>query len=196
MDERVKQILRIAREHYEQDASKSVRGTTTVVLNELFSLKGADGKPLRTVEGGAVLKPPGQRPSFDQVRYLLAKALTASGTWKKRNGSAEYDNNHAPSTGSVMDDCTGPGDVGEIDATVIDVYIAAQANRKVIIGKPVLFLIIDRWSRLIIGFYITLPFRRIRLRVESSAAAAAQPQLHQRPPAEAAAASVAAAASA
>ena len=148
-------ILEVAREHYEADASKSVRGATHVVLNKLFSLNGEDGKPLRDADDNAVLKVPGQRPSFHQVRYLLGKALVLSSTHKRRHGQPDYENNHAPATGSVLDDCLGPGDVYEIDGTIIDVYIVAKANRKVVIGKAALFLIIDRWSRLIVGFYIT-----------------------------------------
>lgn len=149
-------ILEVARKHYEEDASKSVRSTTTYVLKELFALKDETGKPRRDADDNAILKEPGQRPSFHQIRYLLGKALVLSITRKKRHGAPEYENNHAPSTGSVLDDCLGPGDVYEIDATIIDVYIVAKANRKVVIGKPALFLVIDRWSRLIVGFYITL----------------------------------------
>jgi putative transposase len=149
-------ILEVARKHIEDDHSKSVRGATTVVLSELFSLKDKNGKPLRDTDDNAILKAPGQRPSFHQIRYLLGKVLVLSTTRKKRYGAADYDNNHAPSTGSVLDDCLGPGDVYEIDATIIDIYVVARANRKVIIGKPTLFLIIDRGSRLIVGFYITL----------------------------------------
>jgi putative transposase len=149
-------VLDVARKFYENDASKSVRGATTVVLNKLFSLYDENGVALRDKDDKAVLKNPGHRPSFDQIRYLLSKAMVISITHKRRNGAADYENNHAPATGSVLDDCLGPGDVYEIDATIIDVYIVAKANRRVIIGKPTLFLIIDRWSRLIVGFYITL----------------------------------------
>ncbi len=134
-------ILEAARLHFEQDKTKSIRGASTSVLNEMFSLRDEKGQPLRDADGGAVLKPPGQRPSEDQIRYLLGKVLMLSSTHKRRSGAADYENNHKPSTGSVLDDCLGPGDVYEIDATFIDVYIVAKANRKVIIGKPTLYLV-------------------------------------------------------
>ena len=149
-------ILAIAREHYEEDECKSVHGASTVVLERMFALYDSQGAPLRDADGGAVLKPLGQRPSFDQIRYLLRKTLVLSGTWKKRNGAAPFDNNHAPATGSVLDDCLGPGDVYEIDATIMDLYVVAKADRRCVIGKPCLFLVVDRTSRLIVGFYITL----------------------------------------
>lgn len=149
-------ILQVARKHFEADATKSVRGATTKVLTQLFALRGEDGMPLRDSDGGALLKPPGQRPSIHQVRYLLSKALLVTTTFKRRSGAADFNNNHAPSDGSVLDDCLGPGDIYEIDATIIDLYVVARANRKVIIGKPTLYLVIDRHSRLIVGFYISL----------------------------------------
>lgn len=150
------ELLKAAREHFEEDFSKSVKGATTAVLAQFFALRGPDGKFLRDDEGAAVLRPPGQRPSYKQIKYLLNKALVVSAAFKRRNSAAEYENNHAPSTGSVLDDTNGPGDVFEIDGTVLDVYVVAKANRKYVIGKPALFLVIDRSSRLIVGFYLTL----------------------------------------
>lgn len=149
-------ILEVARAHYESDEIKTVRGAAIAVLDDLFSLRDANGEPLRNAKGGAVLRPRGERPSHDQIRYMLRKVLVLSGTHKKRYGAADYDNNHSPSTGSVKDDCLGPGDIYEIDATVIDLWVVAKANRKIVIGKPNLFLVIDRDSRLIVGFYMTL----------------------------------------
>ncbi|MFH7043517.1 hypothetical protein ABT392_14540 [Paucibacter sp. JuS9] len=149
-------ILEVAKKHYLEDQSRSVHGTTITVLDELFSLRDEDGHPLRDENGAAVLKEPGQRPTFDQVRYLLRRALPLSKAFVSRNDAALYENNHAPSTGSVLDDCLGPGDVFEIDATILDMWVVARANRASIIGKPTFYLIIDRGSRLIVGFYLSL----------------------------------------
>ncbi len=145
-----------ATEHYLADGCKTVHGATIAVLDDLFSLKDTQGVPLRDEAGAAVLKPLGQRPTFDQIRYLLRKALPASKAFIDRNSPAEYLNNHAPSTGSVLDDCLGPGDIFEIDSTKIDMWVVARINRAVIIGKATYYLIIDRWSRLIVGLYLTL----------------------------------------
>jgi len=149
-------IYEVAKKHYLADKTKSIYGATIAVLDEMFSLKDEKGEPLRDEKGNAVLKPPGQRPTFDQIRYLLRKAIPVSKAFIDRNSRADYENNHAPSTGSVNDDCLGPGDVFEIDATVFDIWLVARANRAVIIGKPTLYLIVDRNCGLIVGFYITL----------------------------------------
>lgn len=149
-------LLTDAKELYETDYRISVSGVTTTLLNRYFAIRDADGNLLHEEDGAARLKPVGQRPSYRQIQYMLTKALVLSAAFKRRNSEAEYQNDHAPSTGSVLDDTMGPGDVYEIDATVLDVYVVARANRRHIIGKPALFLVIDRSSRLITGFYLTL----------------------------------------
>ncbi len=150
-------VLGVAKAHYEKDETRSVRATADHVLSELFCFRDEAGKPLRTEDGKrALLKPKGQRPSIDQIRYLLAKALPLAGTYKKRVSDADWKNNHAPASGSVKDDTVGPGDVYEIDATFIDLWIVAAADGVTIIGKATLYLVIDRDTKLIVGFHISL----------------------------------------
>jgi hypothetical protein len=150
------QIYQIAKEHYLQDKSKTFYGASIAVLDELFSLRDEKGDPRRDENGAAILVEEGKRPSLHQIRYLLRKAIPPSKAFVDRNSAHEYENNHAPSTGSVLDDCVGPGDVYEIDATVFDMWICAKANRAKLLGKPTFYLVIDRESRLIVGFFLTL----------------------------------------
>lgn len=150
-------VLATAKAHYLKDEIHSVRGTTDHVIDILFCLRDEKGKPLRTPDGKrAMLRPRGQRPSIDQIRYLLKKALSETGSYKARVSDADFKNNHAPSSGSVKEDCVGPGDVYEIDATFIDLWLVADADGVTIIGKATLYLVIDRDSRLIVGFYLSL----------------------------------------
>lgn len=150
-------ILRIAQKHYLEDEIRSVRAVSDRVLKELFSLRDEDGKPLRSPDGKhVILKPLGQRPTFDQIRYMLRKTIPKPHAFCKRVSPTDFANNHAASHGSVLDDTIGAGDVYEIDATRIDVFIVAVADRATIIGKPTLYLVIDRATRLITGFYISL----------------------------------------
>lgn len=150
------QIYETAKKHYLEDKSKTVYGATIAVIDDLFSFKDEQGKPLRNKDGSASLPELGKRPTLHQVRHLLRKAIPLSKAFVDRNSAAEYENDHAPSTGSVLDDCLGPGDVFEIDATVFDMWICAKADRAVLLGKATMYLVIDRDSRLIVGFFLTL----------------------------------------
>lgn len=100
--------------------------------------------------------PPGERPSLRQFRYFLNKNFDIETIKRRRHGDADYAREHRAVLGTVMADCQGVGHYYEIDATVADVYLAAKDDRSKIIGKPTLYLIIDRQSRLVVGFYMGL----------------------------------------
>lgn len=151
-----KKVLEVAKKHYLEDERRSVRATTDHVVRKLFTLRDENGKLCRGPEGEALLKPLGQRPTEHQIRYLLRKAVGPSEAFRQRVGSADHDNNHAAATGSINDDCVGAGDVYEIDATFIDLWLVAEADHRTIIGKATLYLVVDRQTRLIVGFYMSL----------------------------------------
>lgn len=56
--------------------------------------------------------------------------------------------------GSVR--AAGPAEVYEIDSTGGRMYLVAADNPQVIVGKPTIYLIIDRWSRFVVSAYLSL----------------------------------------
>jgi len=50
----------------------------------------------------------------------------------------------------------GPGAKYQIDATVGDIYLVSQFNRADIIGRPILYFVIDVFSRMVTGIYVGL----------------------------------------
>lgn len=152
-----KLILRIAQKQFLSDYAKSVSSAASKVLAYVFCERDGSGKPLKDDKGKVVLKPPGQRPSKAQVRYLLKKCIPVSAAYAARYGKHEYENNKKPRPGSVNDDCRGAGDVFEIDSTRADIWLVARANRAAVFKrKPTLYLVVDRGSTLIVGFHVTL----------------------------------------
>lgn len=150
-------ILAIGKRELLKDEATPLRSATDSVLSKLFSLRDEKGEPKRTEDGlGIVLKPLGNRPTRRQLRYLFQKAFPAALLHTHRISKSDFDNNHAPAHGSVLDDTRGAGDVYEIDATLADVWLVSSANRSFILGRPTLYLVIDRLSRLIVGFYVSL----------------------------------------
>jgi transposase InsO family protein len=49
----------------------------------------------------------------------------------------------------------GPGERFHIDATILDIYLIGQILRTKVIGRPVLYLVIDDYSEMCVGFYLT-----------------------------------------
>ncbi len=104
-----------------------------------------------------ILIPPEKRPTFCQFRYWyktensnLEKTITA------RHGAKRYALEHRAILGTSKQETIGPGSRYQIDATVADVYLVSQYQRNWIIGRPVIYVIIDVFSRMIVGVYVGL----------------------------------------
>lgn len=100
------------------------------------------------------LLPASECPSLRQLAYFLKTNYPLETRLRRRKGDKEFERNHRSTEGSVQLDCHGVGHMYEFDATIVDVYLVSEADRNAIVGKPTMYLIIDRASRLIVGWYI------------------------------------------
>ncbi|WP_085315010.1 Mu transposase C-terminal domain-containing protein [Derxia lacustris] len=112
----------------------------------------------QTMDGNGIhrLRPPGERPTIKQLRHYVLKNYGAEHVLRKRKGDKEFEREHRAVLGTVLQDCLGVGHQYEADATIVDVFLVASSDSRKIIGKPTLYLIVDRKSRLIVGWYIGL----------------------------------------
>lgn len=102
------------------------------------------------------VNPPGAFPSMRQFRRFLMQNYDIETRMRGRHGDSDYEREHRQKLGTIMADCLGVGHYYEIDATIADIYLVSSEDVTKIIGKPTLYLIIDRKSRLITGFYFGL----------------------------------------
>lgn len=96
------------------------------------------------------------RPSRRQVNYALKAVLSLKEQRIRSTSQAGWDNDSKPITGTVLQHVLGVGHIYEIDSTIVDLWLVARDNRNKIIGKATLYLIVDRFSRLIVGFHLSL----------------------------------------
>ena len=107
------------------------------------------------------LKP--EYPTFWQFRYYFRKNRDPINETISRQGLKAYQRNHRPFTGSVCDYAHTIG-VYMTDATVADIYIVSRLSRKPI-GRPVIYTMVDAYSRLITGVYVGLEGGQYALRL-------------------------------
>lgn len=112
--------------------------------------QGADGN------GKLWIRPIGERPSPRQFEYFLRKHYSLEHRLRKREGEKDFERNHRAILDTILSRCQGVGHQYEADATIADVYLVAKDDRRRIVGKPTIYFIIDRKSRLIVGWYIGL----------------------------------------
>lgn len=103
-----------------------------------------------------VLSPEDERPSIHQFRYWFSNEYNAEEALILRKGRRRYELDNRPVLYSSQRDVVGPGSVFQVDATIADVYLVSSLNRNNIIGKPVVYLIADVFSRMITGIYVGL----------------------------------------
>lgn len=103
-----------------------------------------------------VLLPPSECPSFGQFKYYYYQERNPSEETIAREGQNEYERNIRPVLNNSTEMAFGPGAVYQVDATVGDIYLVNDFNREYLIGRPVIYIVIDTFSRLIVGFAVTL----------------------------------------
>lgn len=106
--------------------------------------------------GKKIIRPKGERPTIRQFYSFLHKNYSFQAIKSNRLSDAEYEREYAAKLGTVIADSLGPGHQYEIDASIADNYVVAKHDRSRIIGKPTVYLVVDRYTRLVVGFYVGL----------------------------------------
>lgn len=99
---------------------------------------------------------PQKVPSFRQFQYWYSKNRDIVNEQKKRSGEREFELNSRRVLGKSDFGLMGPGAQFQIDATVGDVYLVSQFDRSNLIGRPVIYFVIDAFSRMVTGMSVGL----------------------------------------
>lgn len=102
------------------------------------------------------IKADGEKPTLKQFTRVLKSALKSDEIYRGKHGDKAYERNKRPRLGSVGVDAKHIGDFYEIDATIADVFLASSVDPSKLVGKPTLYLVFDRFSRLIVSFHVSL----------------------------------------
>lgn len=104
--------------------------------------------------GDECLLPERECPSYRQLSRFLKTNYPLHVRLSRRKGEKRFAQEDRATEGSIQIECHGAGHIYEFDATIVDVKLVSTKDRSKIVGKPTLYLIIDRHSRLIVGYYI------------------------------------------
>ena len=139
---------RIIRKYYLTREKRTLKSTYEKLLQDSYTTK--------TNGGRLKLFAPSEMPTFRQFQYWLSKNGDIAATIKKRDGEKAFDLNSRAVLGKSDFGLMGPGAQFQVDATVGDVYLLSQFDTANIIGRPVLYFIIDTFSRMVVGMSVGL----------------------------------------
>lgn len=89
----------------------------------------------------------------------------------KRVGTRAFNLRHREKTGNAKNQGPGPTAIYQIDATLADIYLVSRLNRRKIVGRPVIYAVVDVFSHMIVGICVRLEgegWQGVRLALENA----------------------------
>lgn len=155
ISEELKRLFRISLDKYYYTAKPkqpSLRWAYEQMIKEYFSSEQevSSGIILPVVKEGSPI------PSFGQFRYWFNKWRDPKREVLSREGVRKFQQQNRSVLGSSQQDAYAPGSVYQIDSTIADVTIVSAFDRTKIIGRPILYFVVDGYSHLIVGLHVGL----------------------------------------
>lgn len=106
--------------------------------------------------GKRYIKAAGEKPTQRQFERFLRKNYPVEMRLRARKGDKDFEQNSRPVLSTIAIACLGVGHIYEMDASILDAPVVSSENRADIAGRPTIYYLIDRHSRLIVGMYVGL----------------------------------------
>jgi putative transposase len=95
-------------------------------------------------------------PTFVQFRYIHQKYADTTHLLTSREGERRFALRRRAILGESTHMADGPCSLAQGDATIGDIHLVSSRDRSRLIGRPVIYVIIDVFTRLILGFSVSL----------------------------------------
>ena len=141
VDSVVEKLFRIAIERY-------------VLNDKKNSFPSAHRKFKNLFENSFPDTPESEIPSKWQLMHFFKREYGQVEKIQKQSSKIEYSKDVRPLSATANTQVLGPGSRFEIDATIADIYLVSDSDRRNIVGRPTIYMVIDVFSRMIAGFYV------------------------------------------
>jgi len=98
--------------------------------------------------------PESEKPTKWQLKYFYDREYGFAEKISNRTPELIFKKDVRPLTSTATIQASGPGSRFEIDATIADIYLVSDVDRTQPVGRPILYIVIDVFSRFIVGWYI------------------------------------------
>ncbi|MGG4546409.1 Mu transposase C-terminal domain-containing protein [Rossellomorea marisflavi] len=146
-----KQFDFVVNKYYRKKEQLSLTDTYEFLLREFYSDKYYEGDELKYK-----IWDDSRIPTYHQFYYWFKKLEDPQLDFQLRHSQKEFELKHRPILSNSTLETDGPGTRFQIDATIADVYLVSSFDRNLIIGRPIVYGVIDVYSRLLTGIYVGL----------------------------------------
>ena len=150
VDDEIRRMLRVGADFYLSRKRPALKEALDHIVRIYFSKRIKDQNK-RVV---AFEVEPDAKPTLRQLQYYINTHFPYRHVRRRRHGDKDWNLHGRELLGAADGDVQGPGDRFQIDATVADVYLVSQFDRRRIVGRPVIYFVVDVFSRLITGLYV------------------------------------------
>lgn len=98
----------------------------------------------------------GTYPNRRQIQRVLEQDLTRLEQKIQKTTKGHYDRNCRGLRARNWKGVAGPGHTWAIDSTIGDMYLRSSIDRSWIVGRPIVYIVVDVWSTAVVGFYVCL----------------------------------------
>lgn len=95
-------------------------------------------------------------PNRRQIRRVIETEFPKLQRLLEKTTQAHFKRSMRGLVGRNWEGVYGPGHTWAIDSTIGDIFLRSSVNRAWIIGRPIVYIIVDVWSTAIVGFYVCL----------------------------------------
>lgn len=152
VDESIQKIFSIAIDrYYRKKENLTLKGTYNRMLQKFFSdqYQEGDEEKIQVWDQNRI-------PTYPQFYYWYIKEQDVKKDFISRHSEKKFATEQREITGSSTMEVYGPGSRYQIDETVADVYLLSSVTRSKVIGRPIVYAIMDVYSRMVTGIYIGL----------------------------------------
>lgn len=135
---------------YLSSEKTSLEKTYTNMLGFYYTQKDAEGNPLPFS--------PDSVPSRNQFYYWHSRHKNELEEARARDGERKYPLEYRGSVERTETYLSGPCSSAQIDATIADIFLVRQDDRSAIVGRPIMYFLMDSFSRMVIGMHISLEY--------------------------------------
>lgn len=146
----IKQIFQIGITRYKPSIKQTLKDCFEKIKRDFFaeSERYENGKKITVLKENI--------PTVRQFRYWYNQNENPEKRNITKKGKTRHLLEDRPVLGISDLNRLGPGWKYQIDATVADVYLVSEKNPNWIIGRPVVYVVVDVFSRMVVGMYVGL----------------------------------------
>ena len=100
--------------------------------------------------------PAEQYPTLDQFKYWCQSYERDYKVRVAAVGKQNFEQTKRQTSGRVTDGVNYPAEIFEIDASIANIWLVSRFNPHRLIGKPVVYFVVDRYSSMITGMHVAM----------------------------------------